>query len=307
MNYRTLQTHRAAHPNQLPIMSTTADKTPFRILVAGFGRVSHIQPRDLPNPAFEIIKRLPPQLAPPCTTNNSYNRSHPSADAIEIIAHPDPLPSSYHGLLQTVPALVREHADTVDLILLIGVAVGQQYYSVEQSAGRDGYHEVPDLDRRTLAKGEGIKIWGRKSRERLVTSVDLEAVVKNWREGVSAAVHVDQDGKNKKTSRGGKEVAAGQGQQILPEVRHTDDVGSYVCGMVYYTALAELRRVAEERAAEASKAKTTGEEDANGSVEGSAVFLHVPLLLGEEQLEVGYGVVVALIRALGMVVPFHGS
>ncbi|KAK8032096.1 hypothetical protein PG990_001830 [Apiospora arundinis] len=143
-------------------MATTANKTPFRILVAGFGRVSHVQPRDLPNPAFEIIKRLPPQLAPPCTTKNRYNHSHPRADAIEIIPHPDPLPSSYHGLLQTMPALVREHSDKVDQILLIGVAVGQQYYSVEQSAARDGYHEVPDLDRRTLAKGEGVKIWGEK-------------------------------------------------------------------------------------------------------------------------------------------------
>ncbi|KAK8856771.1 peptidase C15 pyroglutamyl peptidase I-like protein [Apiospora arundinis] len=291
-------------------MTTTADKTPFRILVAGFGRVSHVQPRDLPNPAFEIIKRLPPQLAPPCTTNNSYNRSHP----IEIIAHPDPLPSSYHGLLQTVPALVREHADTVDLILLIGVAVGQQYYSVEQSAGRDGYHEVPDLDRRTLAKGEGVKIWGRKSRERLATSVDLEAVVEGWREGLAAtSFHIDYlNGKNRKTSSVVKgerpPTATGQQQLLLPpEVRHTDDVGSYVCGLVYYTALAELRRIAEERAAEASKTKTTGEEDANGSVEGKTVFLHVPLLLGEEQLEVGYGVVVALIRALGVVVPFNGS
>ncbi|KAK6849293.1 Pyrrolidone carboxyl peptidase (Pyroglutamate aminopeptidase) [Apiospora arundinis] len=288
-------------------MTTTADKTPFRILVAGFGRVSHVQPRDLPNPAFEIIKRLPPQLAPPCTTNNSYNRSHPSADAIEIIAHPDPLPSSYHGLLQTVPALVREHADTVDLILLIGVAVGQQYYSVEQSAGRDGYHEVPDLDRRTLAKGEGVKIWGRKSRERLGTSVDLEAVVESWGEELPANIHVDQHGKNKKTNSGGKGAATEQGQQILPEVRHTDDVGSYVCGLVYYTALAELRRIAEDRAAESSKTRITGGEDSNGSVEGNAVFLHVPLLLGEEQLEVGYRVVVALIRALGMVVAFNGS
>ncbi|KAK6833367.1 Pyrrolidone carboxyl peptidase (Pyroglutamate aminopeptidase) [Apiospora arundinis] len=295
-------------------MTTTADKTPFRILVAGFGRVSHVQPRDLPNPAFEIIKRLPPQLAPPCTTNNSYNRSHPSADAIEIIAHPDPLPSSYHGLLQTVPALVREHADTVDLILLIGVAVGQQYYSVEQSAGRDGYHEVPDLDRRTLAKGEGVKVWGRKSRERLATSVDLEAAVEGWREWLAAtSFHVDYlTGKNKTTSsviKGERPpTATGQQQQLWPpEVRHTDDIGKYVCGLVYYTALAELRRIAEERAAEASKTKMTGKENANGSVEGNAVFLHVPLLLGEEQLEVGYRVVVALIRALGMVVPFNGS
>ncbi|KAK8035541.1 hypothetical protein PG993_010536 [Apiospora rasikravindrae] len=265
-------------------MAETADKTAFRILVAGFGSVSHVQPRDLPNPAFEIIKRLPSTLSP---TNTSHTQPN-----LEIVTHPDPLPSSYHGLLHTVPALVRDNIEAVDLVLLIGVAVGQEYYSVEQSARRDGYHEVPDLDRRTLAKGEGVEIWGRKSRESLATSVDLAAVVEAWHEEL-AGVQYDQ-GKGKKVGSKNGEGPGRARQQLPPEVRHTDDVGSYVCGLVYYATLAELVRITEERTtAEATPGKK--------NVEGRAVFLHVPLLLGEEQLEMGYGVVMALIKALGMV------
>ncbi|KAK7966399.1 uncharacterized protein PG986_000676 [Apiospora aurea] len=256
-------------------MATTTDKTAFRILVAGFGSVSHVQPRDLPNPAFEIIKRLPSSTLPPTTHGDAHL-------SLEIVAHPVPLPSSYHGLLHTIPALVRGNVDAVDLVLLIGVAVGQEYYSVEQSARRDGYHEVPDLERRTLAKGEGVKVWGRKSSERLATSVDLAAVVEAWHEEL-ARVHYGQGKKSRNADEAGRPK-----HRLLPEVRHTDDVGSYVCGLVYYAMLAELVRITEE---------TPGKMN----VEGKAVFLHAPLLLGEEQLEIGYGVVMALIKALGMV------
>ncbi|KAK8135644.1 pyroglutamyl peptidase-like protein type I [Apiospora sp. TS-2023a] len=270
-------------------MATGEHGTPFRILVAGFGSVSHVQPRDLPNPAFEMIKRLPSSLPPA-----SISHSHTHYPVIEIVAHPDPLPSSYHGLLQTVPSLVRSNIDAVDLILLIGVAVGQEYYSVEQSAGRDGYHEVPDLDRRTLPKGEGVKIWGRKSRETLATGVDLAAVVESWREEL-AVVHL---GHNKKWIGDWKADEAGrrQGQQkSLPDLRHTDDVGSYVCGLLYYSTLAELVRISNERPA--ATTATSGKRE----IECRAVFLHVPLLLGDEQLEAGYEVVVALMRALAAV------
>ncbi|KAK8066692.1 hypothetical protein PG997_013439 [Apiospora hydei] len=240
-------------------MATTTDKTTFRILVAGFGSVSHVQPRDLPNPAHGDTHR-----------------------SLEIVAHPVPLPSSYHGLLHTIPALMRDNIDAVDLVLLIGVAVGQEYYSVEQSARRDGYHEVPDLDRRTLANGEGVKIWGCKSSERLATSVDLAVVVEAWHEEL-ARVHYGQGKKSKNADEAGRPK-----HRLLPEVRRTDDVGSYVCGLVYYATLAELVRITEE---------TPGKMN----VEGKAVSLHVPLLIGKEQLEIGYGVVMALIKALGMV------
>jgi len=270
-------------------MATGEHGTPFRIFVAGFGSVSHVQPRDLPNPTFEIIKRLPSSLPPA-----SISHSHTHYPIIEIVAHPGPLPSSYHGLLQTVPLLVRSNIDAVDLFLLIGVAVGQEYYSVEQNAVRDGYHEVPDLDRRTLPKSEGVKIWGRKSRERLVTSVDLAAVVKSWHEE-RAVVHLGND----KKRLGGKkadEAGRGQGQQkSLPDLRHTDDVGSYVCGLLYYSTLAELVRITNERAA--ATTATSGKRE----IEGKAVFLHVPLLLGDEQFKAGYEVVVALMRALAVV------
>lgn len=146
-------------------MATVEGRAAFRILVAG----SFPRPAAEPTQSSsEIIKRLPSSL-PPANTRHSHTYT-----SLEIVADPDPLPSSYHGLVHTVPSLVRSNIDAVDLILLIGVAVGQEYYSVEQSAGREGCHEVPDLDRRTLPQSEGVKILdGRAGRAWLRVSTWL--------------------------------------------------------------------------------------------------------------------------------------
>lgn len=224
----------------------------IRILVTGFGTVSQAL-RDILNPSFEILKRLPTFLP-----------------GIDIIAHPEPLRSAYHWLLQTSPQLIQDVQP--DIVLHIGVDVERAHFSVERGAARDGYHEYPDLDKRTLTKAETQRVWGKKSAERLESSLDLDAVVDVWQSHFKTQV---KKGKVQK-----RETAK---SQTMPDVRATDDVGTYVCGFLFYSSLAELEK------------RDPGGERRN------AVFLHVPMLSGEGEIAMGVATVRALIQALGEV------
>lgn len=218
----------------------------IRVLVTGFGTVSQAL-RDVVNPSFEILKRLPSSLP-----------------SIDITAHPEPLRSAYSWLLQTCPQLIQDTKP--DIILHIGVDVERSYFSVEQSAARDGYHEYPDLDKRTVTKNETQKIWGKKSAERLETSLDLDVVVEMWQSRLRAEAN---KGKSQRRAR----------PRVVPDVRATDDVGNYVCGFLFYASLAELER------------RSPGKRN--------VVFLHVPMLSGEDEVAIGVATVSALIQALG--------
>jgi hypothetical protein len=148
--------------------------------------------------------------------------------------------------------------------------VDRNYFAVEKGAFRDGYHQYPDVDGQTLPKTEGQKLWGKKSADRLDTSLDLEAAVNAWKRNLKA-------GSGKKSKTKGKK---GLGEADVADVRLSDDVGDYVCGLVYYTALAEMAK--------------------RGSL--NAVFLHVPPCPGDADVEKGKEVVIALIMALVEVV-----
>lgn len=226
----------------------------IRILVTGFGTVSQAL-RDILNPSFEILQRLPPSLP-----------------GIDIIAHPEPLRSAYHWLLQASPQLIKDAQP--DVVLHIGVDVERAHFSVERSATRDGYHEYPDLDKRTVTKTETQKLWGKKSTEKLETSLDLDAVADIWQSNLKLQA---------RKGKGQKRAAAAKVQEAIPDVRVTDDVGNYVCGFLYYTSLAELER-----------------RDPGGG-KRNVVFLHVPMLSGEEEIAMGVATVSALVQALGEV------
>lgn len=230
-----------------------------RIFVTGFGTVSQAQ-RDILNPSFEIAKRLPSSLPA----------------GIDIVTHPDPLRSAYHWLLQTSPQLIQDVQP--DIVLHIGVDIERTYFSVERSAMRDGYHEYPDLDKRTLTKTETQKLWGKKSAERLETSLDLDAVVDIWQ-----SILKEMQVKKKNQKENPQKRAPAKCSKNISDVRATDDVGSYVCGLLYYTSLAEL------------------DKREPGGGKRNAVFLHVPLLSGEEEIATGVATVSALIQALGEV------
>lgn len=210
------------------------------------------------NPSFEITKRLPPGGVP----------------GAEIIAHPEPLRAAYRALLQASPELIERHRP--DIVLHVGLAVERDYFAVERGARRDGYHQYPDVDRQVIPKAEGPKIWGRKSAERLDTSLDLDRVVEAWRRNLRSgpAAGAGGGGQARRGKGGQKNSAAG----AAPDVRLSDDVGDYVCGLVYYTSLAEMSR--------------------RGDGRRNVVFLHVPPLSGDAELEKGKEVVLSLIMAL---------
>ncbi|KXJ86878.1 hypothetical protein Micbo1qcDRAFT_236639 [Microdochium bolleyi] len=257
------------------------DDQPVRVLVTGFGPFLDVSI----NPSFEIVKLLSEQHSP-------------AGAGIEIIAHPVPLKAAYRSLLQTAPDLLRQH-DNPDIVLHIGLATDRDYFAVEQSASRDGYHQYPDVERQTLRKDEGLAVWGKKSADKLETTLHLDAVVRSWKRNLSLPFGdggtVDGDpGRpllKKGKGRGGGQKRndaawAARGRALASgDVRLSDDVGDYVCGLLYYASMAAMQQLRDRVGRRYSGAR-------------NVVFLHVPPLEGEAALAKGLEVVVALIKAL---------
>ena len=112
-------------------------------------------------------------------------------------------------------------------------------------------------------KAEGKKIWG-KSPARLDSSIDCEDVLIRWRGNIDK-----KRGKGK--GRGKKE------KEKEVDLRISGDVGNYVCGFAYYTSLEWFWGKERER---------------------KVLFLHIPGLEGEEEVQKGREVVEALIGAV---------
>ena len=124
------------------------------------------------------------------------------------------------------------------------------------------------MDKRAFTKAESRAAWGRKSAERLETSLDLDAVLERWRGQLRSI-----------STKSGKKKERGKDQEI--DVRLSDDVGNYVCGFVFYATLAEMAK--------------------RNDGKGTALFLHVPPLETDMDLEKGKAVVIGLVQALAMV------
>jgi len=166
---------------------------------------------------------------------------------IHVITQPEPLRAAYHYLFEVVPRLLEQHKP--DIVLYIGLAVERTYFAIEKGAERDGYHEFPDVDRKVFNKAETKNAWG-KSPSRLDSSLNLEDILEKWRAQV------------------------GKG----PDLRTSDDVGSYVCGFVYYTSLQNLWKSRDQ--------------------DSPVVFMHIPPLPEKADVERGTKVTLGLIRAL---------
>ncbi|KAF2872801.1 hypothetical protein BDV95DRAFT_606371 [Massariosphaeria phaeospora] len=230
--------------------STPPDEV--RVLVTGFGPFLDITT----NPSWEIARALPPDL----------QSSHPSS-RIRLIVPASPLPAAYHPILAQTTALIDQHDP--HLIVHIGLAVDRDYFAVEQSAAKDGYHDIPDVDRKVFTRAENKKVFG-KAAEELRTALDLEAAVGAWQGACSGIVATRKEG-GKKKKKTAKELAR------AVDVRLSDDVGTFVCGFAYYVSLLEMQ-------------KRWGRRD--------VVFLHVPRLEGAEEVRGGVEVTKALIRVL---------
>lgn len=71
------------------------------------------------------------------------------------------LQAVYSHLLTTTPALLERHQP--DLGIHIGPAVDRDYFAIEEGANRDGYHEIPDEERKVLNRAENKRFFGRSA------------------------------------------------------------------------------------------------------------------------------------------------
>jgi pyroglutamyl-peptidase len=250
-----------SHPlyDILQTMADEAGTKEIRVLVTGFGvrrplyRI-HLTNKPQPfldiktNPSWEIARGLPPHL-----TSNDAN--------IKLIVPDTYMPAAYHKIHIQTTALIEQH--NPDLIVHIGLAVDRSYFAVEQSAAKEGYHDIPDVDRRVFTRAKNKRVFG-KAAEVLGSSLDLESAVGVWREACKRMAPKAR-AKGKPRKEGGLDV----------DVRLSDDVGTFVCGFAYYVGLLEMQR-------------RRGRRD--------VVFLHVPMLVGEE-VGVGVEVTEELIKA----------
>ncbi|KAF2748294.1 peptidase C15, pyroglutamyl peptidase I-like protein [Sporormia fimetaria CBS 119925] len=242
-------------------MSTTTPNptttTPIKILITGFGPFPSLPP-STPNPSALI----PPLLSRTLHTLRTHT-------PITILTPPDPLVSEYHSILNTVPQLLETY--NPDIVLHLGVALDQTYFSLERSAKRDGYHEIPDGARRVVSRGENKKVFGRAP-EVLGCCLDLVGVVEGVRRGLGG-----DGGKKTRGKRGIREMRERE-VEVDVDVRVTDDVGNFTCGFIYFVSLREMRKRGKE---------------------GMSVFCHLPLLEGDDEIRVGVEVVEEVVRGLG--------
>ncbi|KAF2683012.1 peptidase C15, pyroglutamyl peptidase I-like protein [Lentithecium fluviatile CBS 122367] len=222
----------------------------IRVLVTGFGPFLDINT----NPSWKIARNLPPTL--PSSNNRTIN----------LIVPESYIPAVYHVILAETPSLIAKHDPHI--VLHVGLALDRSYFAVEKSAPREGYHDIPDQNRRVFTRAENKKVFGKAPGE-LATGFELEGVVEAWRDEC-ASIGATAKGKSK------SKVKAKEKEIGMADVRHSDDVGTFVCGFIYYVSLLEMQK--------------KGRRD--------VVFLHVPRLECDEEFGVGIEVVEKLIGVL---------
>jgi pyroglutamyl-peptidase len=127
----------------------------------------------------------------------------------------------------------------------------------------------------------------------LSTDLDLQAVVADWKlrtanvtwpPGLSSSefeAKVAMAEKPVEVALGGDMLVGLKEQQQFhtDDVRWSDAVGEYLCAFIYYADMVEMSRNGKAKRRDVS-------------------FMHVPLLLSEDELNVGVKVTVDLIQAL---------
>ena len=166
-----------------------------------------------------------------------------------------PFKAVYNGLVVETPALLEEHQP--DLVIHIGLAVDRNYFAIERGADRYGYHEIPDEARKVISRAENKRLFDIRP-SRLDSCVGFgENLLENWKKNFSNIV--PRNHKNKKGKLLSKQIQS----STEVDLRLSDDVGNYVCGLLYYVSLKWFW----------SKDKS-----------GMALFLHIPQLTGQAEL-----------------------
>ncbi|KAK7540620.1 uncharacterized protein J3D65DRAFT_615892 [Phyllosticta citribraziliensis] len=291
------------------------------VLVTGFGPFLAQFPI---NPSHEITKLLPTTLLP--------DPSEPTNPRIRLIIHPSPLPVAYHPTATIVPTILS--ARTPDLVLHLGLAAGRNYFALERSSVRIGYGRNKDVLGQRWTDVDSDRQWPSHLKaftegdgklcsypDRLATSLPFEDIWRRWRslcadiegvgDGTSSATYVTtistpphQTGVPIPPPAG----AATSRPWNRVEVRPSDDVGSFLCGFIYWTTLAWFWALHQQKQKEDKEREYAGlqpepqqprrlaapEDDGERPV----LFLHVPGCPEERDLQRGKEITVAAIRAM---------
>ncbi|KAF2469054.1 peptidase C15, pyroglutamyl peptidase I-like protein [Lindgomyces ingoldianus] len=233
-----------------------------KVLITGFGAF-----QDVPNnPSYEVASRLPTSLS----------------DSIHLVVYPSAIPVAYHPVINLIPNLIQTHQP--DIVLSIGVAPGRSYFAVEQTAHKNGYNRVPDVENKTFTAAENDAVWGSQPPQ-LSTSLDLEDVVERWQDLTSNIrfpfeIGGDPKAKAKRITKSMAgsfvDVRLGGNVMQVEDVRWSDNVGTYLCGFIYFTDMVEMGKAGKRNVA----------------------FMHVPMLEDEEEITTGVEVTVALVKAI---------
>ena len=162
-----------------------------------------------------------------------------------------------------MPKLLAEHRP--DIVIHLGLAADRDYFAIEKGADRHGYHDIPDEKRKVVSRLENKKLFGTNP-VRLDSDIGFgEALLKRWKHNF--------DLKNGKISLKNKTIIGVSNSGL----RLSDNVGNYVCGLLYFVSLLWFAGRGEP---------------------GRALFLHVPPLKDDHKLETYRDVVVALMQAI---------
>lgn len=144
------------------------------------------------------------------------------------------------------------------------MAVGRDYYAVEQMGRRDGYTSNRDLDGKTLPADDGLLRFA-DCPEKMLSSLNCDEVLRRWRVNIC---DLPKDNLAYET-----------------DCRRSDDAGSYVCDYIYFNSLAWFGR-------------QNGRLEGGGPSARPVLFLHVPPESDERAIAKGREVAVALIDAI---------
>ena len=221
------------------------------------------------NPSNSVASILPPSL--PATS------THPP---IRLIVH-TPIPVSYYHIHSQIPELLADYEP--DYVLHMGLHGGRPTFDLELSAPRTGFLH-PDVYQKcfTLEEGDkvvpGVSVLPHQMESKTVNGagpVETNATGKKedlaeWPDRLET--QLDRD----KIVELWKRNCAD-----LPDAKVTgnDGVGHYCCAFIYYTSLATFRRT-------------------KGKDVGPVLFLHMPNLTRDDELEHGRDIVVRLIDAI---------
>ncbi|KAH7412041.1 hypothetical protein DE146DRAFT_263705 [Phaeosphaeria sp. MPI-PUGE-AT-0046c] len=232
----------------------SAPEDQIKVLVTGFGPFLDITT----NPSWEVARRLPTDLL------------GTDGEVIRIIVPTEPTPAAYHKILAQTSQLIKQHAPAVIVHMGLDVESSRGLFKVERSAPKEGYHDIPDIDRKVFTRAENKTTFG-KAPASLVTSLDIDSAVEAWVAACASLALPKDPGVSKTKPKGKKD-----GKQPI-EVRSSDDVGTYVCGFQYYSSMLQTHHA-------------TGRRD--------IVFLHLPKLESTEELEIGRKVTEELVKIL---------